>query len=159
MVYIILVHHRCSSGLLGPHPTTIHYTPPRFILKDHGLQLLGNPPKQVAVRAMMINPKINLGLTRGWWRLHKTYCFWFHWDSVSRRHRTSKLCIYTPDYVAPPTPTTHQPFNFNIQEKPLPRLSFPMNSQLSSIPLPFTFRTLPNWPIPLPPPVQGSPIG
>jgi hypothetical protein len=27
---------------------------------------LGNPPKQVVVRDIMINPKTNLGLTRGW---------------------------------------------------------------------------------------------
>ena len=64
MVCIVLMHHGCSSGLLGRHPTTIHYTPPRFILKDPELQLLGNPPKQVVVRDIMINPKINLGLTR-----------------------------------------------------------------------------------------------
>jgi hypothetical protein len=49
-----------------PIPPTIHYTLPRFILKDTGLQLLGNPQKKVVVRDIMINPKINLGLTRGW---------------------------------------------------------------------------------------------
>jgi hypothetical protein len=41
MVYIVLVvvmHHGCSSKLLGTHPTTIHYTPSRFIVKDPGLQ-------------------------------------------------------------------------------------------------------------------------
>jgi hypothetical protein len=27
---------------------------------------LGNPPKQVVLRDIMINPKTNLGLTRGW---------------------------------------------------------------------------------------------
>jgi hypothetical protein len=37
MAYLlnVLVHHGYSSRLLGTHPTTIHYTPPRFILKDH----------------------------------------------------------------------------------------------------------------------------
>jgi hypothetical protein len=48
----------------APTPT-IHYILPRFILKDAGLQLLGNPEKQVVFRDIMINPKINLGLTRG----------------------------------------------------------------------------------------------
>jgi hypothetical protein len=42
-----------------PIPPTIHYTLPRFILKDTGLQLLGNPQKKVVVRDIMINPKIN----------------------------------------------------------------------------------------------------
>ena len=49
-VVIILVHYGCSSELLGPHPPTIHYTLPRFILKDPWLQLLGNPQKQGVVR-------------------------------------------------------------------------------------------------------------
>jgi hypothetical protein len=39
IVLLIVVHHGCSSELLGPHPTMIYYTPPRFILKDPGLQL------------------------------------------------------------------------------------------------------------------------
>ena len=34
-LYIVLGHHGCSLGLLDTHPTTIHYTPPRFILRDH----------------------------------------------------------------------------------------------------------------------------
>ena len=45
-------------------PTT-HYTLPRFILKDPGLQPLRNPQKQGAILDVMINPKITLGLTRG----------------------------------------------------------------------------------------------
>jgi hypothetical protein len=32
---------------------------------------------------------------------------------------------YTPDHVAPPTPTKHQPFNCKIQETSPPCLSFP----------------------------------
>jgi hypothetical protein len=63
--WVFLVHHGCSSGLLGTHPPTIHYTLHRFILKDPGLQSLGNPQKQGAIRDVMINPKITLGLTRG----------------------------------------------------------------------------------------------
>jgi hypothetical protein len=34
LVYV-LVHHGYSSGLFGTIPTTIHYTPHRFILKYH----------------------------------------------------------------------------------------------------------------------------
>ena len=105
MAYLVLVHHGCSSGLIGPHPTTIHYTTPRFISKDPGLQLLENPLKQVVVRDIMINPKMNLGLTRGSWRLHKTYCFRYHWDSVSKRHKTSKLCMLHTRLCG--TPYTH----------------------------------------------------
>ena len=32
MVCINLVHHGCSSGLLGPHPTTIHYNNSKLLL-------------------------------------------------------------------------------------------------------------------------------
>ena len=60
-----LVHHGCSSEPLGPPPPTIHYTLPRFILKDPGLQPLRNPQKQGAILDVMTNPKITLGLTRG----------------------------------------------------------------------------------------------
>jgi hypothetical protein len=48
-----------------PPSPTIHYTLPRFILKDPGLQPLRNPQKQVAILDVMTNPKITLGLTRG----------------------------------------------------------------------------------------------
>jgi hypothetical protein len=54
---------------------------------------------------------------------------------------------YTSDDATPPTPTKHQPFNFTIQKKP-PHLSFPYDFHPP-------FQTLPNWPIPLPPPVQS----
>ena len=60
-----LVHHGCSLEPLGPHPPTIHYTLPRFILKDPGLQPLRNPQKQGAILDVMTNQKITLGLTRG----------------------------------------------------------------------------------------------
>jgi hypothetical protein len=55
-----------SWCVVGPHPPTIHYTLHRFILKDPGLQSLGNPQKQGAIRDVMTNPKNTLELTRGW---------------------------------------------------------------------------------------------
>ena len=72
MVYIVLAkrgYFWCIMGALrdssAPIPPTMHYTLPRFILKDPGLQLLGIPQKQGVVWDVMINPKITLGLTRG----------------------------------------------------------------------------------------------
>ena len=65
---------RASSVLFGtprPPSPTIHYTLPRFILKDPGLQPLRNPQKQGAIRDVMTNPKTTLGLTRGGKSLHK----------------------------------------------------------------------------------------
>ena len=52
-------------GTPRPPSPMIHYTLPRFILKDPGLQPLGNHQKQGAIQDVMINPKITLGLTRG----------------------------------------------------------------------------------------------
>ena len=106
MAYIVLVHHGCSSGLLGPHLPKIHYTLPRFILKDPGLQLLENPQKKVVVRNIMINPKINHEMLM---TPPQDLSFRYHWDSVSRRHKTSKFSMLHTK--------THQPFNFNVQEK------------------------------------------
>ena len=70
-VVIILLHHGCSSGLLGP-------IPPRFttlfpVLSYRTLDCsYWETHRNKGLSGIMINPKINLGLTRGGWRLHKT---------------------------------------------------------------------------------------
>ena len=124
MVCIVLVHHECSSGLLGPHPTTIHYTPPRFILKDPGLQLLGNPQKQVVVRDIIINQRSTSGSQETGDTSTRPIASDITGTAFLGGIRLENCVCYTSDYVASPTPRTHQPFNFNVQEKP-PRLSFP----------------------------------
>jgi len=54
----------CIMGALrnssAPSPT-IHDTLPRFILKDPGLQPLGNPQKQGAIRDVMTKLPISMG--------------------------------------------------------------------------------------------------
>jgi hypothetical protein len=69
MVYLVVTKRGYFWYIMGalrnssaPIPT-IHYTLPRFILKDPGCQPLGNPQTQGAIRDVMINPKITLGLT------------------------------------------------------------------------------------------------
>jgi hypothetical protein len=66
MLYL-LVHHGYSSGLLGTHPTTIHYTPPMsprnavpLISEAIGIEL-GNPPKPALIRI----PRVTPGLVKG----------------------------------------------------------------------------------------------
>ena len=78
--------------LLAPHPPTIHYTLPRFILSDPGLQLLGSPQKQGVVRD---NDKSKDQLRAHERRMTppQDLSFRFPWDSVSRSHKTSKLCM------------------------------------------------------------------
>ena len=44
---IVVLHHGCTSGLPGTHHPTIHYTPPRFISKDSGLQLNWKIPQNM----------------------------------------------------------------------------------------------------------------
>jgi hypothetical protein len=66
LVLTSVVSFSCIMGALrNPSAPTIHYTLPRFILKDPGLQPLKNPQKQGAILDVMTNPKITLGLTRG----------------------------------------------------------------------------------------------
>ena len=93
-------------GTPWPPSPTIHYTLPRFILKDPGLQLLGNPHKQGVVRNVMINPKITLRLAR--WRMTppQDLSFRYQWDSVSRSHKTSKFCMLHTRPCG--TPYTHK---------------------------------------------------
>ena len=85
------------------HHDSLH--PSLFYLKGPWTAAkLGNPPKQVVVRDIMINPKTNLRLRRSWWRLHNIYCFRYHWDSVSGRHSTSKFrMLHTPYTHKSPT--------------------------------------------------------
>ena len=47
--------------------------------------------------------------------------FRYQWDSVSRSHKTSKLCMLHTRPCGTPTPTTHQLSNFKIPEKNPPR--------------------------------------
>jgi hypothetical protein len=102
--WVFLVHHGCSSGLLGPHPPTLHYTLPRFILKDPGLQLLGNPQRQGVVRD---NDKSKDQLRAHERRIMppQDLIFRYQWDSVSRSHKTSKFCMLHTRLCG--TPYTH----------------------------------------------------
>ena len=127
----------------------------------------------------MINPRTNLGLTRGWWRLHNTYRLRNHWNSISKRHGTGKfrmlhtrwcstpgflqnirvmgsvnsLCYYKPD-DAPPFSYTHRAPAI----KPSISWQKPLSSPLNSTPTrPISDSS--QWPKPLLPPVQGPPIG
>jgi len=90
---IILVHHGCSSELLGPHPPTIHYTLPRFILKDPGLQLLGNPQKQGVVPGGIDKSKDHPRAHERRMTPSQDISFRYQWDSVSRSHKTNTFCI------------------------------------------------------------------
>ena len=131
--WVFLVHHGCSSGLLGPHPPTIHYTLPCFILKDPGLELKGNPQKQGIVRD---NDKSKDQLRAHERRITppQDLIFRYQWDSISS-HKTSKLCMLHTRPCGTPTPTTHQLSTFKFQEKLPLRFSFPYDFPLEFHPL------------------------
>ena len=93
-------------GTPRPPSPTIHYTLPRFILKDPGLQLLGNPETS-GCSGYNDKSKDQLRAHERLMMPPQDISFRYHWDSISRRHRTSKFrMLHTrrcgaPSFVLP----------------------------------------------------------
>jgi len=133
-----------------PSPHDPLHSSPFYIKGLRPTAKLGNPPKQVdwlKDRTLtskvwlwpwiptMINRRTNLGLTRGGWRLHKTHCLGYHWNSASRRHGTRNFRMLHPRWRCTPAPPKHRQLlchsnqsqlNISAQEPPDPvRQCFP----------------------------------